>query len=284
MTIKEQNNQKTEQAWKHLYKRFEQDGLLPDNTPSRRKILHSPVFRYAACITLICICIISIRIINQKEPSSSGMLVLQNEKNAPTLASMLEDGSIVYLSEHTSLQYPEHFQANKREVILQGDAFFDISKNPEKPFFIETESVRVEVLGTAFSIKSKDYSPFSLSVRSGEVKVTLKKNNQTVHVRAGETTLLASGQLQITQNTPDSFDAYVKRIHFKDGKLADVIRIINMNSDSVRLKITPNLENRLLTVSFSDNEPDKMAELICLALNLECVQQQNIIFISDPDK
>lgn len=96
-------------------------------------------------------------------------------QDIPTLVTTLEDGSVVFLAKETSIRYPEHFVSDKREVSLQGDAFFDVAKNRERPFWIDTEQVKIEVLGTAFSVKSVEDAPFRLSVQRGTVRVTLKK-------------------------------------------------------------------------------------------------------------
>ena len=102
-------------------------------------------------------------------------LIMQENTEQSTLVTTLEDGSIVYMGGETSLQYPEHFSMDKREVSLQGNALFDVTGNRERPFLIETEEVRIEVLGTMFHVKSDVGSTFELSVQRGKVKVALKK-------------------------------------------------------------------------------------------------------------
>ena len=68
----------------------------------------------------------------------------------------LEDGSIVTLEKQSKLSYPTHFQKNKRMVILEGEALFEIAKNPEKPFYVYDNEIVTKVLGTRFSIKDKE--------------------------------------------------------------------------------------------------------------------------------
>jgi ferric-dicitrate binding protein FerR (iron transport regulator) len=281
MTLKETDNIITDKAWTGLYIRLEQDGLLPDETIAGTISLRAAIMKWGVAAAVLCICAISVFVIRGQKTEQVNLLTMSNEEGAPTMVSTLEDGSVVYLSARTSLQYPDRFTDNKREVILQGNAFFDISRNPDKPFIIETRQVIIEVLGTSFNVKNPDDAAFSLSVRHGEVRVTSKVNGQTVNVIAGETALLRSCNLQKIRTTDMSqFKSYLKRVHFKDQRLADVVKIINMNSDGEQLKISPDLENRLLTVTFSDDTPYTMARLICLALDLRFTQQGNIIYIS----
>lgn len=196
------------------------------------------------------------------------------------MVTTLEDGSVVYLAGNTSLKFPEHFSSDRREVSLQGNALFEVAGNRKRPFVIETEDTRIEVLGTAFNVKSNDSSPFELSVQRGEVKVTLKKDGQNIHVKAGETVTLLSRRLQLSM-TPDPalFDRYTKRIRFKDEKLGNILRVINLQNPDIQLETTPELWNRTLTVTFSNDTPEAMAELICLALDLKKTRQDNMILL-----
>jgi len=288
MTLKKIGDNFTEQGWSRLRNRLEHDGLLSgqEEEKSGYTIFMSRAVKIAISVAaILCICFVSVWIFRGTDSSNTDTFVLENGQGANTLVSMLEDGSVVYLSEQSLLECPNIFQPDKREVVLNGDAFFEISKNKERPFFINTEQVVIEVLGTAFNVNSKGNSSFSLSVRNGEVKVILKKTGQAVYVKAGEKTYLKSGYLQLSKDNTGKFDDYMKQIHFKDERLADIIQIINMNSDSVRLTVMPDLSDRLLTVSFLDNTPETMAKLICLALNLKYTRQDNnIILISREEK
>lgn len=285
MILKVKNDKATNEAWNTLYKRFEKDGLLPGNSNEQKRVIFRTTgFRWAAIAAVACICIISAVLFKYMGTTDAKMYTLNNDENASTLVTTLEDGSIVYLNRQTSLEYPAHFEKDKREISMQGDAFFEISRNKNRPFFINTETARIEVLGTAFSVISKDAHSFLLSVKHGEVKVTLKKNSQSINVKAGESVLLQSDNLYKTAlGDTRQFDEYLKRIHFKDERLADVVRIINMNiaADSGKLAISPQLGDRKLTLTFSNDTPETMAELICLALNLQFKRQENVISISE---
>lgn len=140
----------------------------------------------------------------------------------------LEDGSVVYLAQESTLQYPEHFATDKRMVNLQGEAFFDVAKSRQQAFLIETEKVRIEVLGTAFNVRSHEDGPFKLSVQRGKVKVSMKQGGQSVFVNAGETVTLQAQQLQLSETTDfDAFGRYTRNIRFKDECLEDVLRVVS---------------------------------------------------------
>ena len=284
MKSREEKQQKTDKAWNELYARLEQDGLLPQaDAPVKQHFMQSVPLRWAACIALLLAGTVAAWFIKTNFYAGEDKLLLANEKGKPTLVTTFEDGSIAYLSEQASVEYPRHFAEDSREIYLKGDAFFEVSSNKQRPFVIETQQVRIEVVGTTFNVRSKDNESFSLSVRTGKVKVTSKKSGESVFVTAGQTALLRDDQLRALQTRDfDQFNRYLKFIHFKDQRLSNVVRIINENTDSIQLKISPELGDRLLTVTFHNDSPQTMAQLICLALNLELTVQQNIININQP--
>ncbi|RYF98834.1 MAG: FecR family protein, partial [Chitinophagaceae bacterium] len=77
------------------------------------------------------------------------------------------------------VQYPASFSGNTREVYLNGEAFFDIAKNPSKPFIIHLSNGTVRVLGTSFNIKAYDNEPVvETSVATGKVAFIPKLKNR----------------------------------------------------------------------------------------------------------
>jgi len=282
MIIKTKQDNTTDLAWERLYIRLEQDNLLPRKEISFKRILFkSTGFRWAASIAILCVCLLTVLFLKQTtNTSKSELLVLQNETNAPTLVTTLEDGSVVYLSAQAIIYYPAHFQEDKRAVTLTGNAFFEISKQQERPFVIDTEVAEIEVLGTFFEVQSSDKSSFHLSVRNGEVKVTLKHTRQTIHVQAGETASLASGSLQLSKTGIHQFNNYFEKLCFKDERLADIVRIINDNANQIPIEVAAEQENRRLNFDYSGETSQEIAHLICLALNLHYSQQQNKIIIT----
>jgi ferric-dicitrate binding protein FerR (iron transport regulator) len=278
----------TARAWEHLYARLQQDELIPAKATERsRWRVHLPVAsRWVAAVLALCMGMAAVALLNRKDKAvDTSRLSLHNERGAVTLVTTLDDGSIVYLADDTRLEYPEHFLSDKREVALKGQALFNVSGNSERPFLIETELTLIEVVGTAFDVQSSDAVPFTLSVQQGEVKVTLKKNGQTLNVKNGETARLVSGRLQVGQTTDRGvFNRYTERLRFKSEKLANILRVINHLGGDVELQTTPVLENKKITVTFAgDDTPESIAELICIAFNFRCNKHENnILMISEP--
>ncbi len=94
----------------------------------------------------------------------------------------LEDGSSVTLSPHSQLQYPNHFAANKREVQLKGEALFEVSKNPERPFYVITDKLVTKVLGTSFYVRTVEATKkVEVEVLTGKVSVYEKEKVNNVN-------------------------------------------------------------------------------------------------------
>lgn len=284
MSETERNKERVNRAWNKLYDRLDTDGLL---SPVQQEVGHSStsfILKWGAvAAALIGICIyLTTAYWKADTPVVARTLIMQENTEQSTLVTTLEDGSIVYLGGETSLQYPEHFSTDKREVSLQGNALFDVTGNRERPFLIETEEVRIEVLGTAFHVKSDAGTPFELSVQRGRVKVTLKNKNQEVYVNAGEAVTLQTHQLHLTDYRDDARIArYLENIRFKDEPLMNILRVINLHSADLQIQTSPSLGECRLTVAFSGNSPESMAELICLAMNLKCTREGNIFILSE---
>ena len=106
-----------------------------------------------------------------------------------TKEMILEDGSKVAINSSSEFEYPSEFSSEERRVKLKGEAFFDIAKNPEKPFIIEAGDLRIRVLGTSFNVRNYENEGLAeITVRSGRVEVS--------HINGGFTKILeANDQL-----------------------------------------------------------------------------------------
>jgi ferric-dicitrate binding protein FerR (iron transport regulator) len=273
----------TDRAWNRLHERLSSDGLLAgDGTSPPPAVRRWPRLAGIAAVLAAVAALGWWTATRQPGSAARDMRVIHNDESGSTLVSMLEDGSVVYLSGETSIRYPTRFDEDRREITLRGDAFFDIHSNRARPFVIDTEPATVEVQGTAFGIRNSHRSAFSLSVRQGEVRVTLKKNRLTALVKAGQTVWLQDGRLLPANGLAPADDALLQRIHFKDERLADVVHILNRHTRPVRIEIDPELADLRLTVAFAGDDAHTMAHLICLALGLRHVQSEQTIYIQ-PD-
>ncbi|MGO4772322.1 FecR family protein [Flavobacterium sp. W22_SRS_FK3] len=97
----------------------------------------------------------------------------------------LSDGTKVWLNSESSLRYPVEFSGDTRTVTLEGEAYFEVAKNPQSPFTVKTKSGDVTVLGTHFNVSSYiEDQVFATTLVEGKVKVSdiTDASNKTVAI------------------------------------------------------------------------------------------------------
>jgi transmembrane sensor len=111
------------------------------------------------------------------------MLEKVNTGSAP-ITIRLSDKSKITLKKGSSLRYPSTFEASQREVYLTGEAFFDISKDPERPFIVYANELVTKVLGTSFLIKAYPTSrEVTVEVKTGRVSVSTRTDRLNAATR-----------------------------------------------------------------------------------------------------
>ncbi|RMG78916.1 MAG: DUF4974 domain-containing protein [Bacteroidetes bacterium] len=126
---------------------------------------------------------------------TAGLLVAQNMLDTPAPLVVVEttqnmvkevtlpDGTIVSVNENSRFSFPETFESDRREVRLNGEAFFKVAKNPERPFRIESDFGKVEVLGTAFNYRARPGENIEeVFVKEGRVAFGAKTDQNTVEL------------------------------------------------------------------------------------------------------
>lgn len=95
-------------------------------------------------------------------------------KNGEHKRIVLPDGTKVILNAGSFMKYPERFTQDFRRIEMDGEAFFEVVHDEDKPFVVSTKDVSVKVLGTSFNVKAYDMDEQILvSVRSGKVQVDM---------------------------------------------------------------------------------------------------------------
>jgi ferric-dicitrate binding protein FerR (iron transport regulator) len=115
---------------------------------------------------------------------------------------VLSDGSEVVLEKNSRLTYAANFSSGKREVYLEGNAFFNITRNPARPFIVYTQTIVTKVLGTSFYVKANSKAEMaSVVVKTGKVSVFKRENFTSTD--AGSTTLKG---MVVTPNQQVTYD------------------------------------------------------------------------------
>ncbi|MEX2232087.1 MAG: FecR family protein [Cyclobacteriaceae bacterium] len=110
--------------------------------------------------------------INETEISPDNYMIERVNKSSEPLLISLPDNSSILLSQNSVLRYPSLFKGDSRNIFLEGTAFFEVTRDPDKPFYVNAGKIIAKVLGTSFEI-STDQSgkQISVIVKSGTVSI-----------------------------------------------------------------------------------------------------------------
>jgi transmembrane sensor len=146
-----------------------------------RKTHISRIWRFAAAVAgIVSISYLGYVLVQQTHTSSQAQTPKANEvisKSGVRTKIMLPDGTQVWLNSGSKINYSNEFNQRLREVELEGEAFFDVAKNADRPFIVHASSINIKVKGTAFDVKSYPQDPtVETTLLRGIIEVSRKDN------------------------------------------------------------------------------------------------------------
>lgn len=216
-------------------------------------------------------------------------IIAKQHNNVITTAQAIEqvvlpDGSTVDLNHGSTLTYPKVFKGKTRKVKLSGEAFFDVNRNEEVPFIIETEQVSIKVLGTSFNVKAyKGAADTEVAVTSGKVKVNSKLNAENVILEAGDAVSYSSisHTLKPHKVLSGNYKAWkTKELEFNNTKLTEVIKTIEA-SYHINIEFGDDIitEDKVLNATFSQYSLEHVLESVCTSFNLQYSKHDDVYLI-----
>jgi len=188
----------------------------------------------------------------------------------------LPDGSIVHLNSESRLSYPSFFDKDKRKVTLQGEAFFEVRKDPEHGFVISTpHETKIEVLGTSFNVEAFEKDAFvSTTLIEGKVRFDYMKNGQSkaIQMKPGQklTYDSSSSRVQLAETNGES------EIAWKDGKivfratlLPEALRMLEKRFNVTFVLSNDRLRKEAFTGSFSHQRLERILEIFKISSNIK---------------
>lgn len=135
---------------------------------------------------------------------SDGYCVVSTPAATTTLVT-LSDGTRVMLNANSTLEYPASFDdAEVREVRLKGEAHFEVTKNPHRPFVVKAGEMQTQVLGTIFDVKAYRKDAPKVTLMEGKVKVS--NADTEVEMRPGQTATLQSDKIVVSRASSSASD------------------------------------------------------------------------------
>lgn len=182
----------------------------------------------------------------------------------------LPDGSKVWLSTGSTLEYAANFPQN-REVSLTGEAFFDVARNSEHPFKIRTGNMITEVLGTSFNLRSYEKSQVELSVYSGRVKFSNQlADADAVMLFKGESVSWKEGEgiSEVVRFDPSKLPEWRQgKISFENASLEEISTALE-RWYKVTIQLDGNGRNCHYSGEFTQASLEQILETLSYTLNL----------------
>ncbi|MEI6749804.1 MAG: FecR domain-containing protein, partial [Bacteroidota bacterium] len=207
--------------------------------------------------------------------------------NASVISDTLPDGSLITLNKQSKLKYPEQFKDGKRIVILTGEAFFKVTKNPLKPFVVDAGIAKVKVLGTVFNVSAYPGKDIRVKVNEGRVLFfTLDPGNRdtlSILLTAGMSGILKQGALKpevVEKSAPDKLFWANRTLDFNGTPLSVVFELVEKYYGVKISASTPDILNCRLTASFVDEPVGRINTVIAESLELKLSVDGNNYYYS----
>ncbi|MCW8849830.1 MAG: FecR domain-containing protein, partial [Melioribacteraceae bacterium] len=196
--------------------------------------------------------------------------------NMQKLEVELPDGSIANLNSGSKIEFYENFEDDKREVTLEGEAFFSVKKDG-RPFTIKTDNAITKVLGTKFNVWARAKET-RVIVKEGKVSLAENKHSAEVILTPGESSKVVESNAPVKpiKVDPDYLLGWLNdRIVFSNTNLQEISKELERKYNVQIDIVDPELLEYNLTGTFENEKIDTVLTKICLALNLKYSEQNN---------
>lgn len=265
-------SQKTDKAWSELHDRIEQEKV------SAPKTLMFPLWTLKVAAALILLIAVTWGIHEIAKTKVEKVATAFSQQKL-----ILPDGSTAFLNGNSTLTYPKIFGASNRVVKLSGEAFFKVTKNPVKPFIVETKSARIKVLGTSFNVLAlPGNNRVEVLVKTGIVSLSpLSDKKEKLYLKKGEFGIVESGKTKRAILPGNNYLSWqTKKFLFKNEKLKNVVETLN-HAYATRIALSSDSIQQLrLTSTYNQVSLETIIRSLCLTFHLKATPDNGEIILS----
>lgn len=191
----------------------------------------------------------------------------------------LPDGTVVTLNSNTKITYSGQFSGNTREVKIQGEAFFEVVPDPEKPFVITAGHTQIKVLGTSFNVSAYPRSKtVEVVVETGKVQVSEQAQSAKVVLVPGEKATFdnQTSKVEKTVNNDPNFNSWkTQNLVFDKTPLDKVFSDLEKTYHIEIETSDPKIGQLILTAQFNKKPVEFILDVIRLTFNLELTAEED---------
>ncbi|WP_085537301.1 FecR family protein [Massilibacteroides vaginae] len=230
------------------------DFILKKQKTKLKNILF-PAFKYAAAIALLIISTwwLTYTIYQDKYDAAINTLYVPPGQRA---CLTLDDGTTVWLNAKSTLTYPSRFSKEKREVSLVGEAFFDVSKNPDVPFAVSAKNVTIKVFGTEFNVQAyPEAEHIQTSLLTGSVEIINKTTNQTLMLRPNQEAFVKNDEIAVSEIRQFAYFLWKDGVYsFEQETFASIIKKLELYYDTKIIVNNPKIYDFVYTGKFRQQD------------------------------
>ena len=258
--------------------------IIKLNPPKQSSFIHFSRLAAAAIAILMMASFFTYYIMNV---NSKAEIITVAVNDGKSQMIELPDGSKVYLNADARISYPESFTADARLIDFEGEAFFEVSPDVNKPFIINATNIGVEVVGTSFNLKANSITKeYQLDLKTGKVlfyslNPQTKSRIEQIILFPGERGAYSSSTYSLckVKNNNENYLAWHTGIlEFDNSSLTEVVKALQ-DTYKVDISLDPSLGELKLTARFQGQKIESVLETLRIIFGCQIDNENSIISI-----
>ncbi len=269
-SLKSNNEVDTDTAWDKLKSRIDDNKKAPAKVIS---ITLQAFLRIAAAIIIIAGAGIALYITSAR----NGDEQYQYASFESAAQFTLPDSSTIYLNKNSVASVS--FSKKERKVVLQGEGYFTVVHNNERPFIVSASGLEIKDIGTTFNVDASDSNHVDVVVEHGEVQLSAGK--ERMNISKGERSVYSKSDHTLSKLSiadPNAFSYSTKIFVFENTSLPAVILKLN-EVYGTNITISDNLKFCRLTSTFRNEKIEYIIQIIAETLQLTVTKKDHIILM-----
>ena len=189
------------------------------------------IFKYAACLMALLMVFKTIdfwpdRLMQESKVEQEIVWLSKSNPQGIKSKILLPDSSWVYLNSGSEINYPENFAIN-RQVILKGEAFFEVFSDKDHPFTVEASHIKTQVLGTSFNVNSLFPESVEIGLATGSLRILNGSSGEELILSPGEASNIPTGKEEMIKYNidPKKIAPWKEGVlHFNDESFERVVK------------------------------------------------------------
>lgn len=277
------NNEETDKAWQKMVMQIEPEKMQETSVTKRRWLRGYKWMRIAAVFTGLILLSVTYLVYRNSVPEEYAFTV-----EAPLgerSRMVLPDGTLIWLNSGSHVEYSAGFRKNNRTIRLIGEAYFEVKKNEEIPFIVQTKHCSVKVLGTRFNVSAYPDDDFTeTTLIEGGVEL-ISDLNEPLRMVPGERVVYnhKTNQMYKENVTAENFSSWTcSRLDFEEITLKDLMKKLSRRYNVKITIASEELAEKKFSGSLINGETlTEVLSAINLIVPIEVTRQNDAVYIHE---